>query len=151
MYGLLNLYFAEVCLSILGTWAGPSWTSLTTFRTVLLLVCSCLHVYPNIFRTMDLDGISCYTTCGCISLKEVEPRLPRFFFKRSGVSNQCCLLSQGWLDPLPSVHCFTLRLSIQSLLCANPLQNEPGHEHETGSDCELYAAAQPDSIGFGDF
>lgn len=62
-----NLYVnGKVCLSILGTWAGPSWTSLTTFRTVLL--------------------------------------------------------------------------SIQSLLCANPLQNEPGHEHETGSDCEVYAA-----------
>lgn len=62
-----NLYVnGKVCLSILGTWAGPSCTSLTTFRTVLL--------------------------------------------------------------------------SIQSLLCANPLQNEPGHEHETGSDCELYAA-----------
>eukprot|EP00434_Breviolum_minutum_P035493 symbB.v1.2.031419.t1/scaffold3646.1/size68564/4 len=62
-----NLYVnGKVCLSILGTWAGPSWTSLSTFRTVLL--------------------------------------------------------------------------SIQSLLCANPLQNEPGHEHETGSDCDLYSA-----------
>ncbi|CAK9030042.1 unnamed protein product [Durusdinium trenchii] len=62
-----NLYVnGKVCLSILGTWAGPSWTSLSTFRTVLI--------------------------------------------------------------------------SIQSLLCSNPLQNEPGHEHETSSDCDLYAA-----------
>ncbi|CAJ1405079.1 unnamed protein product [Effrenium voratum] len=62
-----NLYVnGKVCLSILGTWAGPSWTSLSTFRSVLL--------------------------------------------------------------------------SIQSLLCSNPLQNEPGHEHESGSDCDLYAA-----------
>ena len=45
-----------------------------------------------------------------------------------------------------------LRLSIQSLLCANPLQNEPGHEHETGSDCDLYSATwlaivQPATVG----
>ncbi|CAE7528579.1 UBE2Z [Symbiodinium sp. KB8] len=62
-----NLYTnGKVCLSILGTWAGPSWTSLSTFRSVLL--------------------------------------------------------------------------SIQSLLSLNPLQNEPGHEHETGRDCDLYSA-----------
>ncbi|CAE7280140.1 ubc-17, partial [Symbiodinium pilosum] len=30
-----NLYTnGKVCLSILGTWAGPSWTSMTTFRSV---------------------------------------------------------------------------------------------------------------------
>lgn len=45
-----------------------------------------------------------------------------------------------WFDE-PLMRCFEfLRLSIQSLLCANPLQNEPGHEHETGSDCDLYTA-----------
>mmetsp|Transcript_37924 Transcript_37924/g.80594 ORF Transcript_37924/g.80594 Transcript_37924/m.80594 type:complete len:348 (+) Transcript_37924:150-1193(+) len=62
-----NLYVdGKVCLSILGTWRGPSWTSLCTFRTMLL--------------------------------------------------------------------------SIQSLLCSQPLQNEPGHEQDAGADCELYSA-----------
>lgn len=62
-----NLYTnGKVCLSILGTWQGPSWTSSCTFRTTLL--------------------------------------------------------------------------SIQSLLCSKPLQNEPGHETSNGSDCELYSA-----------
>lgn len=61
-----NLYTnGKVCLSILGTWDGPSWTSSCTFRTTLL--------------------------------------------------------------------------SIQSLLCKKPLQNEPGHELSNGKDCELYS------------
>lgn len=41
-----NLYTTgKVCLSILGTWDGPSWTSACSFRTTLLslqsLLCSC--------------------------------------------------------------------------------------------------------------
>lgn len=62
-----NLYVnGKVCLSILGTWQGPSWTSSCTFRSTLL--------------------------------------------------------------------------SIQSLLCSRPLQNEPGHETDVGKDCDLYSA-----------
>lgn len=61
-----NLYVeGKVCLSILGTWAGPSWTSSCTLRTVLV--------------------------------------------------------------------------SIQSLLNAHPIQNEPGHERERGRNDELYS------------
>jgi len=62
-----NLYVdGKVCLSILGTWQGPGWTPLSTFRTTLV--------------------------------------------------------------------------SIQSLLCAHPLQNEPGHEEDIGAACKLYSA-----------
>jgi ubiquitin-protein ligase len=62
-----NLYVnGKVCLSILGTWEGPRWTQMCTFRTTLL--------------------------------------------------------------------------SLQSLLCLKPIQNEPGYEQESGSDCDLYDA-----------
>mmetsp|Transcript_17627 Transcript_17627/g.50173 ORF Transcript_17627/g.50173 Transcript_17627/m.50173 type:complete len:313 (-) Transcript_17627:159-1097(-) len=61
-----NLYVeGKVCLSILGTWSGPSWTSSCTLRTVLV--------------------------------------------------------------------------SIQSLLNEHPIQNEPGHEKESGKDDKLYS------------
>lgn len=61
-----NLYVeGKVCLSILGTWAGPGWTTACNWQSVLL--------------------------------------------------------------------------SIQSLLSAHPIQNEPGHENERGSKDELYS------------
>eukprot|EP00930_Biecheleria_cincta_P003824 TRINITY_DN104736_c0_g1_i1.p1 TRINITY_DN104736_c0_g1~~TRINITY_DN104736_c0_g1_i1.p1 ORF type:complete len:212 (-),score=19.86 TRINITY_DN104736_c0_g1_i1:103-738(-) len=60
-----NLYVeGKVCLSILGTWSGPSWSTTLTLRTVLV--------------------------------------------------------------------------SIQSLLSEHPIQNEPGHESETGKNDVLY-------------
>ena len=95
--GMLSEY-GQVCLSILGTWAGPSWTSLSTFRSVLFLC--------------------------CVGRLQVH--------------------SAQWLGQAtsPNRNIENLRLSIQSLLCANPLQNEPGHEHETGHDCDLYSATQ---------
>eukprot|EP00397_Hematodinium_sp_SG-2012_P022340 GEMP01023136.1.p1 GENE.GEMP01023136.1~~GEMP01023136.1.p1 ORF type:complete len:285 (+),score=49.54 GEMP01023136.1:46-855(+) len=42
-----NLYVdGKVCLSILGTWNGPSWTSSCTLRTVLLSIQSLLQSHP---------------------------------------------------------------------------------------------------------
>jgi len=42
-----NLYVnGKVCLSILGTWAGPGWTSCCTLSTVLLSIQTLLHEYP---------------------------------------------------------------------------------------------------------
>jgi len=42
-----NLYVeGKVCLSILGTWAGPSWTSVMTLRTVLLSIMGLLDNDP---------------------------------------------------------------------------------------------------------
>lgn len=42
-----NLYVeGKVCLSILGTWAGPSWTSSCTLRTVLMSIQSLLNAHP---------------------------------------------------------------------------------------------------------
>jgi len=42
-----NLYVeGKVCLSILGTWSGPSWTSSLTTRTVLLSIQSLLNSHP---------------------------------------------------------------------------------------------------------
>lgn len=42
-----NLYVAgKVCLSILGTWSGPGWTSCCSLNTVLLSIQSLLHEYP---------------------------------------------------------------------------------------------------------
>jgi ubiquitin-protein ligase len=42
-----NLYVeGKVCLSILGTWAGPGWTSCCTLNSVLLSIQSLLHEYP---------------------------------------------------------------------------------------------------------
>lgn len=42
-----NLYVeGKVCLSILGTWSGPSWTSSCNFRTVLVSVQSLLSDHP---------------------------------------------------------------------------------------------------------
>mmetsp|Transcript_84038 Transcript_84038/g.153879 ORF Transcript_84038/g.153879 Transcript_84038/m.153879 type:complete len:290 (-) Transcript_84038:40-909(-) len=42
-----NLYVeGKVCLSILGTWHGPSWTSSCTLRTVLMSVQSLLSEHP---------------------------------------------------------------------------------------------------------
>ena len=42
-----NLYVnGKVCLSILGTWAGPGWTSCCTLSTVLLSIQSLLHEHP---------------------------------------------------------------------------------------------------------
>lgn len=42
-----NLYVnGKVCLSILGTWQGPSWTSACTFRTTLLSIQSLLNSQP---------------------------------------------------------------------------------------------------------
>jgi ubiquitin-conjugating enzyme E2 Z len=42
-----NLYVdGKVCLSILGTWQGPSWTSVMTLRTVLLSIMGLLDNEP---------------------------------------------------------------------------------------------------------
>jgi len=42
-----NLYVnGQVCLSVLGTWQGPSWTSLCTFRTTLVSIHSLLCPIP---------------------------------------------------------------------------------------------------------
>jgi ubiquitin-protein ligase len=42
-----NLYKeGKVCLSILGTWTGPSWASTMNLTTVLLTIQSLLHVNP---------------------------------------------------------------------------------------------------------
>jgi ubiquitin-conjugating enzyme E2 Z len=42
-----NLYVnGKVCLSILGTWQGPSWTAACTFRTTLFSIQSLLHNKP---------------------------------------------------------------------------------------------------------
>jgi ubiquitin-conjugating enzyme E2 Z len=42
-----NLYVnGKVCLSILGTWQGPSWTAACTFRTTLFSIQSLLHNRP---------------------------------------------------------------------------------------------------------
>ena len=42
-----NLYVqGKVCLSILGTWAGPSWTSIMSLRTVLLSIMGLLDNEP---------------------------------------------------------------------------------------------------------
>ena len=42
-----NLYVeGKVCLSILGTWNGPGWTSCCTLNTVLLSIQSLLHEHP---------------------------------------------------------------------------------------------------------
>merc|ERR1712224_182696 len=42
-----NLYqCGKVCLSILGTWSGPSWTSVMNLRSVLLSLQSLLQEYP---------------------------------------------------------------------------------------------------------
>jgi ubiquitin-protein ligase len=42
-----NLYInGKVCLSILGTWQGPSWTSVMTLRTVLLSIIGLLDNEP---------------------------------------------------------------------------------------------------------
>lgn len=59
------------------------------------------------------------------------------------VNGKVCLSILGtWPGPRWTELC-TLRttlLSLQSLLCAQPLQNEPGYEDSVGSDCELYSA-----------
>jgi ubiquitin-protein ligase len=42
-----NLYVeGKVCLSILGTWSGPSWTSVMTLKTVLLSIMGILDEEP---------------------------------------------------------------------------------------------------------
>lgn len=42
-----NLYVeGKVCLSILGTWSGPSWTGSCTLRTVLMSIQSLLNEHP---------------------------------------------------------------------------------------------------------
>lgn len=42
-----NLYKnGKVCVSILGTWSGPGWTSCMTLNTVLLSLQSLLHSHP---------------------------------------------------------------------------------------------------------
>ena len=44
-----NLYeCGKVCLSILGTWSGPGWTSVMNLRSVLLSIQSLLHEFPII-------------------------------------------------------------------------------------------------------
>ena len=44
-----NLYEGgKVCLSILGTWTGPKWSSVQTLRSVLLSIQSLLDEYPII-------------------------------------------------------------------------------------------------------
>jgi ubiquitin-protein ligase len=44
-----NLYKeGKVCLSILGTWAGPSWAATMNLTTVLVTIQSLLHVNPII-------------------------------------------------------------------------------------------------------
>ena len=42
-----NLYeCGKVCLSILGTWSGPSWTDIMTLKTILLSIRSIMSDFP---------------------------------------------------------------------------------------------------------
>lgn len=42
-----NLYeCGKVCLSILGTWSGPSWTNIMTLKTILLSIRSLMSDFP---------------------------------------------------------------------------------------------------------
>ena len=42
-----NLYAAgKVCLSLLGTWTGPGWTSSHSIKDVLIVLQSLLHEHP---------------------------------------------------------------------------------------------------------
>ena len=44
-----NLYEeGKVCLSIIGTWSGPKWSSVQTLKSLLLSIQSLLDEYPII-------------------------------------------------------------------------------------------------------
>ena len=106
VYGLLNLFGCHSALSRglpfdLGTWAGPSWTSLTTFRTVLLLVCSCLHVYPSMFGS-TIRWISMAYHIISYAAVYLSERVERtlWFFKEVGPEQPVLSAESGvWLEP----------------------------------------------------
>lgn len=48
-----NLYEnGKICLSILGTWSGPSWKPVMNLRSILLNLQSLLHEYPIVNEPM---------------------------------------------------------------------------------------------------
>jgi len=59
-----NLYEnGKVCLSLLGTWSGPQWTSVQTLRSVLISIQSILNENPIInepgFEKTKIDDTRC--------------------------------------------------------------------------------------------
>ena len=46
MLGDIRSGYGKVCLSILGTWSGPKWTSIMDITTVLLTLQSLLDENP---------------------------------------------------------------------------------------------------------
>jgi len=92
-----NLYEnGKVCLSILGTWPGPSWTSACTFRTTLLSLQSlfCSHPLQNEpgYEDAEIDGEDCcryedmlrYENIA-ISVMQLERALPDVYQPLRGV------------------------------------------------------------------
>tara|TARA_B110000908_G_C10266301_1_gene464316 strand:+ start:5688 stop:6446 length:759 start_codon:yes stop_codon:yes gene_type:complete len=67
-----NLYeCGKVCLSILGTWSGPSWTNIMTLKTILLSIRSLMNDFPitnepgyeNTLREASINiDYNCYIT-----------------------------------------------------------------------------------------
>ena len=57
-----NLYEnGKICLSILGTWSGPSWKPVMNLRSILLNLQSLLHEYPIVnepmYNSLDVNNI----------------------------------------------------------------------------------------------
>jgi ubiquitin-conjugating enzyme E2 Z len=63
-----NLYASgKVCVSILGTWSGPSWTPVYSIATVLLSIQSLMNENPYYnepgFETSNVDASNNYNNC----------------------------------------------------------------------------------------
>ena len=104
-----NLYIeGKVCLSILGTWNGPSWTSVMNLRTVLLSIMGLLDNEPILHEpgytsykgTQKSRDYSSFVEHACIryivntiercSKDEYDPSLAKF--------------KEQWIQALPTIY-----------------------------------------------
>ena len=120
-----NLYIeGKVCLSILGTWNGPSWTSVMNLRTVLLSIMGLLDNepilhepgYTNYKGTQKSRDYSSFVEHACICY--IVNTIERF----SKNETYPCLaqFKEEWLHELPNIYKNTLSRLIR--LAAEPIK-----------------------------
>ena len=120
-----NLYIeGKVCLSILGTWNGPAWTSVMNLRTVLLSIMGLLDNEPILHEpgytsykgTQKSRDYSSFIEHSCIryivntieqfSKGQMDPHLEQF--------------KEQWIQALPTIYKNTMmRLTV---LAAEPIR-----------------------------
>lgn len=108
-----NLYVqGKVCLSILGTWNGPSWTSVMTLRTVLLSIMGLLDNEPILHEPgySSMKGTQRSTDYSAFvehsALRYIVSAIEQYSKKNMSLALK--LFKEEWEKELPNIYKRTL-------------------------------------------